>query len=581
MKSRALQQHFLKVALSFVAGWKHAEQWVPLQAVWKVKYDETPLRMRVRFLTGSGHGKKTKSFDEQDQQVSKLFVHECSWSLLLQPGKRALASESDCLVIKGSFAPECRIVDRATAPGIAAVVASCHSPPSEIKDLFPHTIRLVESDSLSANAKSERLLQESVCWRKWQRYTIHCMAHRIHSSTTRTFSLAFMKPLITGLKNMLLFMRSPGVISEFRAHIKTVVQDKLLVIQGRPEISLHVRDYKEKMLDAFLPERASGQVVVVYAALIMFNGDWLTPASQQIEHYCRGCCRSRQDTVQKCIFLLNRMLSCCRPQIFSAGNWKSWQKSFAFIGVFGAIHNVLFEILRRTLHSITSKTSASDAHERLLLGGVQAHDEGDRGFHWHDVHADAGAVSGNNEARAMDDGEYARWREQESEKRDKTKDLLALPFAVERSFAVLRALAPETKLMATVLEADSGLWEITKMAKLLRGGVRQHRLHVLSEAAQVAMREWGGLLCSPMSPWDHLTPSSTLSQSIQISLLHAAAVVYESVVIPRQAWSWRIFDIISDASVAESLISEPQCLLDDFVQYFCATFATLEEMQGA
>ena len=579
MKSRTIQQHYLQLALSFVAGWKHLQQWEPVQALWRVKYDETPLRMRARFAAGRlGQGNSEQ--EHLDAQILKLFVHECSWSLMLRPAARAVASESDYLVIKGHFGAECRTVDRATGEGIACVVASCHTPPAQMRELFSQTVRVVESDSLPANGKAERILQESETWAGWRRFTMPCMAHRIHASVTRTLTLASMKPLVTGLKNTLLFMRSPGVLPEFRAHIKTVLRDKMVVMQGGPEISA----YRERMIEAFVPERTSGEVVVLFAMITMFNGNWCIPASHQIEHRCQGCCANREACVEKAAILLNRVVTCCRPQTLCPGNWRSWHKSFPFIGLLASMHGVLFELLQRTLHSLSCKTSASDSHEFLLVGSVQVQDE-----HVHpflDLHSGPGSASDANRvdntgANAVDDTEMAQWRALESEKREKTKDFMALPLAVEKCYVVLKALEPERKLMSAVLEADSGLWDVAEMGKLMKGSIRKYRLRVLSDAAQTSLREWGALLCSPMDSWSHLTPSSVLGQSIQVSVLHAAAVVYEGVIIPRRGWGWRVFDIISDPSVAEELISSPPCLQDAFVQYFCGLFPTLEEMKGA
>eukprot|EP00971_Amphidinium_carterae_P066173 1310632-Amphidinium_carterae.2 len=424
--SNKLQIAYLQRVLLFSVAWAETNTWKPFLAIWKVKYDETPLRIKVAFPSTDvqqGGGQKNL-----DPQTSKVHVIDSSWTLVFKDasigeGEASLASRFKAL--QGHFAAQCRVTDRGNGEAIAAVLQQCHAPPEEIT-VFPRRVRVVESDALGANGRGERLLAAKATWSKdmWPRFISHCCAHKVHKAATSCFDL--MPSLVTGLKNVCLLMASPGILAEFRKQLGIVVQQKFQLLHGVPRLTQSERQYRHEVLRVFQPQRVKAKIIVLKMSQ-MLNGDWKLPVSTHLTHWCSGCCESHDNALNKTLFLLNKMLSSCRPELFSVSNWDGWPRSLVFVGLFGAVHSLLHEVM-----SVVLASGLTDCRQPVP---AEAPDET---IGQHNV---IGAT--NEGAEPAMDAERAAYAAKMSERKEKTASFLELPMAVDRCFLLLQALKPQ------------------------------------------------------------------------------------------------------------------------------------------
>ena len=121
---------------------------VPVAVIERQAYDET--RMRVKVTEDIAEGKGVA-------QLSKVFVVESSWAILLRVKKEGPAW--GFCTIKGQYSHSVRASDSTAAPSVTAILNASPRVPRELSEQFPVKERLVESDEAPANARAERLWQ--------------------------------------------------------------------------------------------------------------------------------------------------------------------------------------------------------------------------------------------------------------------------------------------------------------------------------------------------------------------------------------------------------------------------------------
>ena len=296
-------------------GPEHAAQ--PLCFVWKCKYDETPLTVRLSFPSTSNCKETHKS--------AKTWVVESSWAALFRVTSEG---RSEIAMICGSLAPQLRVSDTKTAEAIVTVLESCHRPPALT---FPLQLRLVDSDAASNNHRCEALLAQ-MGWRRWQMLQIDCVCHKIHGGMNRSMDLH--SGTRTGMRNLALYLGENLVAA--RAALKALVASDLLVVHGAATLSPTAESYREQITAMFTPPSSRTRAVVRVIAERVLNADW----RQGLTHRCSGCCRTRADSVKKVQHALETLLHLVKPRVLTQ-NWGDWRRAFYFMGLFGHVHDLL------------------------------------------------------------------------------------------------------------------------------------------------------------------------------------------------------------------------------------------------
>ena len=262
----------------------------PQALIWHIKYDETPLQMRIRF----------HSEDVADSQVAKIHVVESRYTIVYTQCLGEGCEEEATYLISGAMSPQVRGSDkRGTAEAIATILNCCVQPPDDaLTSCFPFRARVVESDSLAANAKAERILRSEETqqqWRRWHVLEVQCYCHRAHTAAKRTFEL--MQSTLTGVTNVSLILQGPGMMAETRRVLQQMVRD-IAIVKDWPRLSTAAHLHRDNAMSLFTPGHRSAKAVMKYVAAIL-NGDW---REGQLVHYCplgSGCCRDRHATVLK------------------------------------------------------------------------------------------------------------------------------------------------------------------------------------------------------------------------------------------------------------------------------------------
>eukprot|EP00971_Amphidinium_carterae_P336742 6473267-Amphidinium_carterae.1 len=128
----------------------------PVCLTFRQSYDETQHNLRVAFKAGDGY----------EAQVSKIFVIESSWTMVLKrtAGLTFDATQADdpsnYLFIVGKLAPALRAADSTNGKGTAGVLATAPRPSARLTSLFTSAVRVAESDEGPPNMPAERLLQK-------------------------------------------------------------------------------------------------------------------------------------------------------------------------------------------------------------------------------------------------------------------------------------------------------------------------------------------------------------------------------------------------------------------------------------
>ena len=72
----------------------------------------------------------------------------------------------------------------------------------------------------------------------------------------------------------------------------------------------------------------------------LLNGDWRTLG--QVEHYCNGCCASREVTLRRCYTHLVKGFTGRAIKIFPRTNWCGADETLDSIGIFVVAHNLFW-----------------------------------------------------------------------------------------------------------------------------------------------------------------------------------------------------------------------------------------------
>eukprot|EP00971_Amphidinium_carterae_P205567 4079615-Amphidinium_carterae.3 len=318
------------------------------------RYDETPLRLRVSFSMHT----------EAEPQVTKLYVLDSQWSLLLRRLDPANAfapiDESDYLCIYGAWSTCLRATDTGTGEAIATVLRSGPHPPPEDSVLSHcHKYRLAEADEGAANGKAERLYQT---WLETTQPGFNtllwvCSAHKVHAIADKVWSLS--GEVLSGVCAVLLAVQTSQQLAKLKHAIEDLVQETFQWEQ-HDTLSPSAQKYRKSVLDLYLPHRARHPTkrCRILSMAMVINGDWQRKGV--IVHRCVGdeCCGSRQEALSKVTQVLFKVINALRPGRLCRGNWADWPRPLAFVGVLGHVHGLLPDAFARAFRAPVDQTLA-------------------------------------------------------------------------------------------------------------------------------------------------------------------------------------------------------------------------------
>ena len=573
---------------AFTRAWINSASLKPLAFLWKTKYDETKLRIRGRLAQG---GAKVL-------QTTQTFVVESSWTCVFQVPRpavleAAVLEQDEFVSISGFFSPQVRHCDRNNSSALLAVLQSCPSPSHPFSATFPHRFRIVESDALAANAKSERRLATLQTWEGMLRFSYYCCAHRAHQGATRVLEMPCWKPIVSGMTHTSIFLA--GRMSELHTVLANIIRERFVMYQRAPHLTQEDMAARHRAARIFCPPTSSARLWFQMMSFAVLNGNW---ASEEVQHCCQGCCSGPEEALAKALCCCSKLLTLACPTPCSKSNWKSWSKCFFFSGLFGSIHNLFQEMMHRLLDGelsiqpfdVGGPLRPPDLRARLHaaagagaaepdVGGVQDDVGEQRGFGAADGWQLQDDAPGGPHAGAGGDADaddIAAMRAQERERKMKVHAFLRTPALWEAQFVLLQTLMPQIALMSKMLEVGSIEWELKEMSGYLNSGDRACALQSLSAHGPLfrSFLQGCGALLGDLQVWSHLLPTQLVANRIVRSVLRSACTIYQLCIEPARRFPERLFHILASDEAAETVASSPKCCRDMFSAQFLDIFPT-------
>jgi len=208
----------------------------------------------------------------------------------------------------------------------------------------------------NAGASSQGPRASTVCWKHGH---IRCRIHRAHTSHKITSDLA--GGVVTGLVNTTLLLRSPGVIDR----MKNVMREKcksVIIKRGRlpPDVVAWRKSVEECFMERDSPRTHRRKAVWD----LLWNGDG---REGRMEHYCRGCCDSKEKTILKMQTDGIDALMGVAPPEYPRKSWKGADETLDAIGVVEAMHRMFSE-------SLLPQTAEVPAEGHQAPAPAQGHD---------------------------------------------------------------------------------------------------------------------------------------------------------------------------------------------------------------
>ena len=194
--STQFQQNNIREVVKLIARMRDHGEWDPILMLEHVRYDETPLDMRV--YTGEGF----------DRECSKVFVVERGYSMLVHcnavgrmPDARPKIGEG-LFVLDVYMSPAMRSAANTSGETIQKLLSTLNNVSAEAAATFKHVVRLAEVDESGANLRAELFEMALMIGRNGQACSpFACATKRglkSHDSQTRDRILGFFLRLEIG-----------------------------------------------------------------------------------------------------------------------------------------------------------------------------------------------------------------------------------------------------------------------------------------------------------------------------------------------------------------------------------------------
>ena len=430
------QQDTLEHCLRYAACMQEAKQWEALLYLDVVKHDETPLKVQAQYHC-----------DEPWSTISKVFVVERRWCCLLRKLKvQETSSDNDYLLLHGCWAPATRVAQNSKSETMARLISGCPSPSVERIRCFTHRWRLTETDSGTANFRTERLM---AIGEEGKEYTgsCHgvCLAHRCHSVATSTLKL--MSSTASGAIATLLVLQSPGALQRFRDVLVSEISCNLTIVKGHV-LSEEALSFRTMVTELFTPgaHRPRARAVINTILAKIFNSDWRTGP---LSHVCASCCSSPSATRDVAAKWVVRLLRSLQVKPMCRADWQKWLDSLNVLGLLGNLNRVF------RLCFVKSFSGLSDI---LDQDGQNDDDSSQHLFPFPEAEGEVRGV------------EAARWRQDFSKNLKKALAWWESGQAEWNLILLRSSVEAQRVCMSTILHMSSSSWEQVQLGRCIDTG---------------------------------------------------------------------------------------------------------------
>ena len=319
-------------------------RFTPKVLVHKMRYDETPLKMKLQeynqFL--AQEGQPLISGDQQESRYCKILRLEWELGFLIFD-KATLKNKFVTLPIPLPLTA----VSRNTAECLVKAIDQAMSRLPELtafENDFEHVIRLAVIDRFSANYKAERHIRSRSS--RMISTVFACDVHKMSGCIKKGLSLT--DDTLSGLVNLGLALEGSGVLSQMRSILQEIFDEQLVVvIDHPPDENSGIFQHRKALLDLFLPVQGPKSLKRRFILQTMCNSD---VSGDEIIHYCSfNCCTSPDHTRMIFQKWVTWSLLPSKMQVLQRKSWTGSDVAVRWAGLLNGFWGLLPRVILRVL----------------------------------------------------------------------------------------------------------------------------------------------------------------------------------------------------------------------------------------
>ena len=569
------QQHQVALRIpSLVKRLASLAQWEPIFFLQHIRYDETPLDVRVAYADSAG----------ADRQVAKTFVIERSYSILLRC--KGLGTEAErkpgFFVLDLYCSPALRAAANAVGETISKVLDSLPQIPGDIGQTFKMAARLTEVDENGANMRAESFQMSSQQHRDWTMLLSLCMCHKTHTAATRGWELQ--PTTISGIIHTCRVLSGTGQLARLRDALSILTTRRFKVLKGTV-CSAEASAFKQGVLDSILPALSMPKHKgLVDAVAAFFNFDWRT---FNVAHICPGggCCKDFKSSLVKAIWLVKRLFTVLRPTMFQKANWTDWPRTVPWFTLASSLHCIGVDAFQLAFTGVDM--GGGEGCALLPETGLPVREDASEGplsdFLDGDQLLAMPLSDALHHASASVDDDVTKERLANAISR-KCAQAFMKPCLLEKALLLQVPLLPQQRLMHSLVRQTGAVWEREQLVAMASIGARQYRVGNLSGGALLPAFFQQTLEIQASSRFcQHLTTTEHLRSKILKLVMRPAALVHQLVRLRVVNMPYSLFGLLgvtgeARLALAETLLGMPKCLRDAWCRDMFAKFPTKEEL---
>lgn len=334
---------------SMLSTWKqlfHLGSWKPKFVFSKMKFDETPLKMKIQefnnFIGAKDGGQQQGRVPALDESYRFAKILRVEWTLTFvteSPGQQHYSISikvPTTMVALEKNSAECLV---------SAMNQQCERVPElqSFFEVFPVRVRIPTCDRFGANLKAERLIASH-----HETLSIPFVCDvRKHSSCVQK-SLHLASNTLSGLVNLALALESAGSLNRLRDCLQSIFEESLIIAHTPPpDEESDEFQHRLAVYDLFLPLRGPKDKKRRFILQAFANGNI---QSSEIVHHCvYQCCDSHEETLKRFRSEVTEALLPTKLQVLNRKSWTGADRVLEWAGLLHSPYQLLPRILMRFL----------------------------------------------------------------------------------------------------------------------------------------------------------------------------------------------------------------------------------------
>ena len=343
---------------SCLSGWRamfRTKRWEATHLIHKMRYDETPLKMKlVEFNTFLDQKAFIEPSMQNDSRFCKIFRLE--WDLgFVVLDKRTGQYKLVTIRIPVPLAA----IARNTAECLTAVMSETMSRVPELgifEEEFEGISRIAVIDRFSANFKSERCLKSRNA--RMTSTIFSCDVHKISGCIKK--GLALSDDTLSGLVGLALSMEASGCLGKMRSILQGIfAEDLVLGFDYPPSEETSVFKHRLAILDLFLPAKTMKDKKRRFVLQTFANSDL---SSSEIVHWCPfGCCSTPEHSLECFQRYVVWALLPCKMKVLNRKAWTGADSAVQWAGLLHCHWHLLPRIILKMIQVIKPLSTKLDS----------------------------------------------------------------------------------------------------------------------------------------------------------------------------------------------------------------------------